>query len=85
MSLCVGSQINAAKFVGKIELEMHKMITLEHFYIKVKAEMRASNVDLAEVFIRYGADSKQREISRENLLQMLKTINMIGEEDNGEF
>lgn len=47
--------------------------------------MRANSIDLGEVLVRYGADRQQREISRENLLQMLKLLNMIGEEDNGEF
>ena len=28
MSMSLGSQINAAKFVGKIEFEMHKLFTL---------------------------------------------------------
>ena len=83
--MSLGSQINAARFVGKIEFEMHKLVTLQHFYIKLKSEMRANNIDLGEVLVRFGADRQQREISRENLLEMLKILNMIGEEDNGEF
>lgn len=85
MSVSLGSQINAARFVGKIEFEMHKLVTLQSFYIKLKSEMLASNIELGEVLCQHGADRQQREITRDDLLQMLKNINIIGEEDNGAF
>lgn len=55
-NLIVGSQIKTQQFLGKLEFEMNKMVALEIFYIKLKGYIKQNEIELADIFIKFGAD-----------------------------